>query len=108
MHGLKTFETKPLTRFGGDGELAPALAAKLFSAKRGEAVSAPAGGGEGYLVAVVKDMLAPDPAQESAQKDALARQLAPAMQSDVLGEYEKALRDRFPVTVDQVALDRIL
>jgi peptidyl-prolyl cis-trans isomerase D len=108
LHGLKPFETKPLTRVGRDNEQPPALTAKLFSAKRGEAVTAPASGNEGYIVAVVKDVLPPDPAQEAVQKDAIARQLAPAMQSDMLDQYERALRSRFPVTVDQAALDRVL
>ncbi len=107
LHGLKPFTTKPLTRIGGDNELPPALVAKLFSAKPGEAVSASAGD-QGYVVAVVRDMLPPDPAQEAIQKDAIARQVAPAMQTDMLDQYERALRGRFPVPVDSAALNRIL
>jgi peptidyl-prolyl cis-trans isomerase D len=108
LHGLKPFATAPLVRTASDKQIPPALVAKLFAAKRGEAVTAPAEGDTGAVVALVKDVLPTDPAQASAQKTAIAREVEQAMRGDIMSEFSQALRKRYPVSIDQAALDRLL
>jgi peptidyl-prolyl cis-trans isomerase D len=108
LHGLTPFTTKPLSRYGGgDNELPPAVTAKLFGIKQGQAVSGSAGS-KGVVVAEVSQVLPPDPKEEAAQKASIAREIQQSTKGDLLGEYEQSLRDRFPVTVNHDALDRLL
>jgi len=108
LHGLKPFTTAALVRTASDKQIPPTLLAKLFAGKRGEAVTAPAEGNGGAIVAVVKELLPPDPAQANTQKTAIAREVEQAMRGDVMSEFSQALRGRYPVSIDQAALDRLL
>jgi peptidyl-prolyl cis-trans isomerase D len=101
---LATVTSKPLQRSGGDTAVAPAAVAKIFEAKPGTAVVAR--GTDGYVVAVVKDVLPPDPALEGAQAARLDQQVTPELQEDLFQEFDKALRDRYPVTVNPANLAR--
>jgi peptidyl-prolyl cis-trans isomerase D len=107
LHGLIPFTTKPLSRYGGDNELPPAVTAKLFGVKQGQAVSG-ADGSKGVVVAEVGQILPPDPKDASTQEAAIARELERSVKSDLLAQYEQSLRDRFPVSVNRDALDRLL
>jgi peptidyl-prolyl cis-trans isomerase D len=107
LHGLKPFTTKPLSRYDANPELPPTVTAKLFGAKLGQAVTGP-NGDKGVVVAAVSEILPPDPAQASAQKAAIAQEVDQATKGDLLSEYEQALRQRFPVSVNREALDRLL
>jgi peptidyl-prolyl cis-trans isomerase D len=107
LHGFKTFTTKPLSRYSGDTGLPPAITAKLFAAKKGQAVSAPAGD-KGDMVAMATDVLAPDPKDAATQKAQIAREIEQSTKGDLLTEYEQALRQRYPVTVNRDALDHLL
>jgi peptidyl-prolyl cis-trans isomerase D len=107
LHGLKTFITKPLSRYNQDADLPPAIMAKLFSAKQGQAVSA-ADADKGDMVAMVTQVLPPDPKDAATQKAQIAREIAQSTKGDLLAEYEQALRQRYPVTVNRDALDRLL
>ena len=63
-------------------------------------------GADGYVVAVVKDVLPPDPAQEGAAQARLAQQLTPELQQDLFEQFDKALRNRSPVSINQENLAR--
>jgi peptidyl-prolyl cis-trans isomerase D len=81
------------------------LVASIFEAKPGAAVFAR--GGDSYLVAQLKDVLPPDPAQSEKDVAGFAdRQIAPGMRDDLLQEFDQALRGHFPVSVDQPAVER--
>jgi peptidyl-prolyl cis-trans isomerase D len=97
--------TTPLLRTGG-ANLSPALIAKLFEAKPGQAVSAASGGG--FAVAQLKDIVPADPAKDKAALDTLSHRLAQQLQSEFLGDFSRALRRRFPVEVNQANFDRAL
>jgi peptidyl-prolyl cis-trans isomerase D len=101
---LKTATSQPLQRSGGDTTVPPAAVAKIFEAKPGTAVVARSA--DGYVVAVVKEVLPPDPAQEGAAATRLSQQLTPELQEDLFQEFDKALRDRYPVTVNSANLAR--
>jgi peptidyl-prolyl cis-trans isomerase D len=101
---FQTFTTPPLPRSGGDPKVPPVLVARLFEAKTGGVVSAK--GDDGYLVAQLKDVLPPDPATQAAGAARLSQQLGAQMQDDLLREYDQALRDRYPVSIDQAAVAR--
>jgi peptidyl-prolyl cis-trans isomerase D len=101
---LTTATSKPLQRSGGDTTVPPAAVAKIFEAKPGTAVVARAS--DGYVVAVVKDVLPPDPAQEGAQQARLAQQLTPDLQQDVFDQFDQALRKRYPVSINTENLAR--
>jgi peptidyl-prolyl cis-trans isomerase D len=108
LHGLKTFTTPPLSRTSNDAQVPPSLLPTLFSAKRSQAVAGPGGGDKAYIVAVVKDVLPPDPAQEATQKVAIAKEVEDSTRGDILTQYEQALRQRYPVTINHAVLDRLL
>ena len=101
---FQTFTTKPLPRSGGDPKVPPVLVARLFEAKMGGVVSAK--GDDGYLVAQLKEILPPDPTTQSAGTARLSQQLGAQIQDDLLREYDQALRDRYPVSIDQAAVAR--
>jgi peptidyl-prolyl cis-trans isomerase D len=101
---FQTFTTAPLPRSGGDPKVPPVLVARLFEAKPGGVVSAKGEGG--YLVAQLKDILPPDPATQATGTARLSQQLGAQMQDDLLREYDQALRDRYPVSIDQAAVAR--
>jgi peptidyl-prolyl cis-trans isomerase D len=111
LHGLKTFTTAPLSRDATDSGIPPFLTAKLFGAKLGKAVSGPAKGdndADGAMVAAVTQILPPDPAREKQQKAAIEAEVRQSSQADLLSQFEQALRQRFPVSVNQDALNRLL
>jgi peptidyl-prolyl cis-trans isomerase D len=101
---FQTFTTPPLPRSGGDPKVPPVLVARLFEAKTAGVVSAK--GDDGYLVAQLKEILPPDPATQAAGTARLSQQLGAQMQDDLLRQYDQALRDRYPVSIDQGAVSR--
>jgi len=50
----------------------------------------------------------PDPAADKAAVESVRNQLSDNIRSDLLQEYVRALRDRFPVEIHQDAIDRLL
>lgn len=102
---LAVFSSAPLQRTGGDPKVPPALVAGIFGAAPGTAVFAKAN--DGYAVAQVKEVLAPDAAQEGKEVAQFSdRLLAPQMRDDMLQEFERALRGRYPVSIDPSAVAR--
>ena len=102
---LQTFTTAPLTRAGGDAKLPPSLVASLFGAKPGAAVFAQ--GTDGYVVAEVKEVIPADPAKDAAQVAQFSERLvSPGMRDDMLQQFDKALRQRYPVSIDPAVVAR--
>jgi peptidyl-prolyl cis-trans isomerase D len=103
-HQLTPFTTEPLTRTSRDPKVPTALVESIFNAKPGTAVFARSG--ELYLVAELKEMLPPDPAQAEKESAAFAdRLVAPGMRDDLLQEFDQALRRHFPVSIDEPAVE---
>jgi len=103
-HKVPVFTSAPLQRAHGDDKVPAALVAKIFETDAGKAVSAR--GTDGYAVAQVKSIEPADPTKDSAAVQRLAQQLTPSMREDLLQEFDQALRERYPVSVDQAAVAR--
>jgi peptidyl-prolyl cis-trans isomerase D len=101
---FQTFTTQALPRSGGDPKVPPVLVARLFEAKPSGVVSAK--GDDGYLVAQLKEIQPPDPTTQAAGTARLSQQLGAQMQDDLLRQYDQALRERYPVSIDQAAVAR--
>ncbi len=93
------------TRNGGGATtngLTPALVAKLFSLKPGEAGLAPTG--DGFVVAVLKDIKRADASAKKA-KDELRKALENGLAADLLGQFTGALREQFGVEINQKTIE---
>lgn len=100
---LATFTTEPMSRAGGDPKVPPTLVAGIFGAKPGAAVFAK--GNDGYVVAVVKDVITADPAKDAKGVAQFADQLVvPSLRDDMMQEFDRALRNRYPVSIDRTAV----
>jgi peptidyl-prolyl cis-trans isomerase D len=103
--GLKATTTAPFLRSPGrDSTVAPALVAKLFAAKPGEAVTAE--DASGAFVAQLTQVQTPDQVPEAAAAQ-LSRELAAGLQRDLGEEFTQALRAQFPVDIKRAALDQM-
>ncbi len=101
---LAVTTSPPLARRGGDAKLPPVLVSQIFATKPGSAVYARTS--DGYVVAQVKEILPPDAAQQETQAPQFAaQQVTPALQQDILEEFQSALHQRFPVTINTEAVD---
>ena len=89
---------------GAPAPLPPALVGKLFSAKKGDTVTAD--DANGAYVAQVKDIQEPPPPQGDAAK-AQDQELANAYKLDLASEFTAALRQRYPVDIKRDAIERI-
>jgi peptidyl-prolyl cis-trans isomerase D len=105
-HKLTATTTPALQRTSGDAKVPPALVASIFSAKKGEAVSAAAG--DNYAVAEVKTIEPADPSKNPEAVKDLSDQLAGEMRNDLMSAFQQALRAHFPVEINQTNLDRVL
>ncbi len=103
---LTVTTTAALQRTGGDPAVPPALVVAIFDAKTGAAVSAAAG--DNYAVAQIKSVEPADPAKNPAAVKQLSDALANEMRNDMLSAFDQALRDHFPVKINQTNLDRLL
>jgi peptidyl-prolyl cis-trans isomerase D len=104
---LTVTTTPAVTRKGGaQARLLPSVVAKMFDIKPGE--TAVASGTDGWYVVQLKTVEAPDPATDAATVAQVAQQLTEGIRGDILAQFEKALRNRYPVTVRQQEIDRLL
>lgn len=98
--------TPPLPRTGGKTAVPPSLVAQIFQAKQGAAVTEDTQDGE--MVAQVMAIEPADPAANPGAVDQLSQELGQVMQGDVLSEYDRSLRQEFPVKTNQEKLDQLL
>ena len=105
--GLAARTTVPIDRTGdgADGELPRALITALFGLRPGESTLAE--GVRGTYVARLKEVRPASPSADKDGLDAMRRQLARAMRSDLLQQYSGALRERYSVTTDKRAAERL-
>lgn len=96
---LQTITTAPLERQGATGGLPETMIGPIFQLKLHQATSGQSA--DGSYVAELTQVIPADPNAEKEKVDALAHQLDTGMQQDLLGEYENALRERFPVEIDR-------
>ncbi len=87
---------------GAANGLTPALIAKLFSLKPGQAGMARTG--DGFVVAVLKDIKGVDTTAKKA-KDEMREALGRGIADDLLGQFTGALRDQFGVEINQKTIE---
>jgi peptidyl-prolyl cis-trans isomerase D len=85
--------------------LPPALVARLFEAKQGDAVVGQAA--DGFYVAQLKTIDRPDPGADADGMAQLKQQLANGGHGDLLAEFNEGLRHRFPVDVREDEINRL-
>jgi peptidyl-prolyl cis-trans isomerase D len=103
-HKVPLFTSAPLQRAHGDERVPAALVAKIFETDSGKAVFAR--GSDGYAVAQVKSVEPADPSKDADAVQRLSQQLVPNLREDLLQQFDQAMRKRYPVSVDQAAVDR--
>jgi peptidyl-prolyl cis-trans isomerase D len=95
-----------IARAGGSSGLPAELVAKIFGVKPGQ--TAVAAGPKGWYVTQLKSVQVPDPATDKDGVTKLASELTNGVRADILGEFDKALRARFPVEIHQDLVDKAL
>ena len=99
--------TEAFTRLGkgAPGELPKDLIAGLFAANPGEALQAR--GADSHFVARLKEVRGAHPASDPEGVVALYKELSQSLREDVLAQLAGALRERFPVTVNRQAIEKL-
>ncbi len=94
----------PVARTANDEahNLPSAVVGKLFAAPPGHAVSAMAP--TGIAIAVVKSIEPADPAKDKDGLDKLQSELQQAMRGEVLVSFDRVLRGRYPIRIDEARL----
>jgi peptidyl-prolyl cis-trans isomerase D len=94
--------TEPVTRSasGADVGLTPEAVAAMFRTRAGELVREPVATREGKAILRTDRVIVP----EAAETAAIAEQVQAAMRNDLLVQYENALRNRYPVEVNNAAI----
>ncbi|PPR11592.1 MAG: Peptidyl-prolyl cis-trans isomerase D [Alphaproteobacteria bacterium MarineAlpha11_Bin1] len=97
--------SKPVSRFSSlSGNLIPpSLLHEMFNAKVGDLLIGPIS--DGYAVVRVKGIQAASLANSDSDLKDLKGALSIAIANDVLQEYSRALREEYPVVMNQAALD---
>lgn len=95
------------TRDGADAgvDISRALASDLFARKPGGAAFGASA--DGHTVAVLREIRPADPVAEKAAYDAFNERIATDLSSDIIVQYANALRQRYPVEIDQRAVDNL-
>lgn len=101
-------EARTTAAFTRDGEgagdhVSAALVEKLFALRIGGAAWAATQ--NGTVVGVVKEIEGANPLSDSEGVKSVAGRLRQAMAGDLLAQFTNALRDRYPVEIDQAAVE---
>jgi hypothetical protein len=105
--GLETKTSEPFLRNAkGASGLPASLVGAAFEAKLNGSITAAGPGG--WYVAQVKSIERPDSSADKEALDQLERQLGAQMRNDLVSEYQRGLRNRFPVDIHQQEIDRFL
>ena len=109
-HGLTVKTTKPFKRngAGADPVLSSGLIAELFTRKVGE--TAMGESPTGFTVAVLMSIKAQesDPEKDKAALEATQNGVLRGMSSDIIVQYNNALRDRHTVEINQRVVDGLI
>ena len=108
VQGVQKIDVGPLKRDdqGYLFTLTPDAVKLMFETPAGATVARAVPALDGSAVLVVDEVIAPQP--ETAARDEARTALANDMRSDVLAQYEAALRQRYPVQVDQGQLASLM
>lgn len=103
--GLKETETPDLARGrqASGASLPAAFITALFAAKSGETFVAR--GPEGFYAGQVSAIRAADPATDASVAERAKQRLAQGMRGDLMQQYIAALRQRYPVSVNEKAIE---
>jgi peptidyl-prolyl cis-trans isomerase D len=95
----------PMTRTQGDSaaNLPSSLTSGLFSLSPGSAIAGPVT--NGFVVAVLKEIVPADPATDTELVAALRDQMQAGAAGDIVTSMAEALRGRYPVEIDEAALE---
>lgn len=104
---VEVMTSDALKRDGMTVNILPATVAQAFTLPEGGYGSAPSGIDEGRVVFKVDKVTAPPPVDERTA-ERLKQQLALLMSEDSIAEYFAALENRYGVTVNQPALDKLI
>jgi peptidyl-prolyl cis-trans isomerase D len=103
---LTIVTTPAMTRRGSSANLPASVIAKMFDLKPGE--TGVTSGPDGWYVVQLKTIEPADPATDEATVKQVTEQLTEGMRGDILSQFEKALRSRYPVSIHQQEIDRLL
>ena len=105
--GRRVETTRPFTRDDGQafGRLSLTLVRDVFKLKPGEPVSALAG--NGYVVAVLREIVPADPAVDKAASERVSGELRQAIAADITAQLTQALRQRIGVDIRQSVIDQM-
>jgi peptidyl-prolyl cis-trans isomerase D len=108
--GLEVRAIGPLRRIdsGAAEGVNGAVIGSLFTTDAGEVAGEVVEVGGGYGLVATTEVLPADPAADQAGVQQLRAELAAGMRDDVLRQFEMALRERYPVEIDDRALDTLL
>lgn len=104
---VEVLTSDALKRDGMTVNILPATVAQAFTLPEGGYGSAPSGVDEGRVVFKVDKVTAPPPVDERTS-ERLKQQLAMLMGEDTISEYFGALENRYGVTINQQALDKLI
>jgi peptidyl-prolyl cis-trans isomerase D len=104
---VEVLTSDALKRDGMTVNILPATVAQAFTLPAGGYGSAPSGIDEGRVVFKVDMVTAPPPVDEKTS-ERLKQQLALLMSEDAIAEYFAALENRYGVTVNQAALNKLI
>lgn len=93
----------------GASPLPTDMVQRIFSLKPGEATAAPGGnaGKAGQYVVQLRAIRTPDPAANASDVSQLGQQVTRQLGGEILQAFNASLRNRFPVKINQPALDAI-
>jgi peptidyl-prolyl cis-trans isomerase D len=108
--GLDSKPIAPLRRDQpGTGQgVNPAVVRALFATPPGELAEAVVELGDAFAVVATDEVIAADPGADPEALEQLARDVANAMRSDVIAQFESQLRRDYPVEIDGAAINRVI
>ena len=104
---VEVLTSDALKRDGLTANILPATVAQAFTLPEGGYGSAPSGIEEGRVIFKVDKVTAPLPVDQKTS-ERLKQQLALLMSEDSIAEYFAALENRYGVTVNQAALNKLI
>lgn len=108
-NGVVVRRTEPFARDGAlAAKLSPDLVSRMFAATAtNPPVVALSSGQDGETVALLDKITPIDAAKSEAQKASIEKSMKEAIAQDIAAGFEAALREHFPVTVNQATIDQM-
>jgi len=110
--GIAVKRSSPFTRDSGDAanDVTASLAALLFSAKLGEAATAPNDSttSPGHVVAKLVEVQPADPAANADAVKQVGLELGKTLSDDLLSEFRRALQNEIPVKTDPATAQSLI